>query len=124
MKKTARDLMHRGLITCKTTTTLGQVATLLTEHHVHALIVTDRDGRPVGVISDFDLLAGEWLSTDEASLATMRALTAGSCSILRISALRRSSIASGVFAGAASPIQPTDSNPAYPCSSIVGTSGR
>jgi CBS domain-containing protein len=77
MKKTTRDLMHRGLITCKTTTTLGQVATLLTEHHVHALIVTDRDGRPVGVISDFDLLAGEWLSTDEASLATMRALTAG-----------------------------------------------
>jgi len=77
MKKTVRDLMHRGLITCKTTTTLGQVATLLTEHHVHALIVTDRDGRPVGVISDFDLLAGEWLSTDEASLATMRALTAG-----------------------------------------------
>jgi CBS domain-containing protein len=77
MKKTVKDLMHRGLITCKTTTTLGQVATLLTEHHVHALVVTDRDGRPVGVISDFDLLAGEWLSTDEASLATMRAMTAG-----------------------------------------------
>jgi CBS domain-containing protein len=77
MKKTVRDLMHRGLITCKTTTTLGQVATLLTEHHVHALIVVDRDDRPVGVISDFDLLAGEWLSTDEPSLATMRSLTAG-----------------------------------------------
>jgi len=77
MKKTVRDLMHRGLITCKTTTTLGQVATLLTEHHVHALVVTDRDDRPVGVISDFDLLAGEWLSTDDASLATMRAMTAG-----------------------------------------------
>ncbi len=77
MKKTVRDLMHRGLITCKTTTTLGQVATMLTEHHVHALVVTDRDDRPVGVISDFDLLAGEWLSTDDASLATMRAMTAG-----------------------------------------------
>ena len=77
MKKKVRDLMHRGLITCRTTTTLGQVATMLTEHHVHALIVADRDGRPVGVISDFDLLAGEWLSTDEASLATMRGLTAG-----------------------------------------------
>ena len=77
MKKILRDLMHHGLITCKTSTTLGQVATLLTEHHVHALLVTDRDGRPVGVISDFDLLAGEWLSTDDASLATMRQLTAG-----------------------------------------------
>ena len=77
MKKRVGDLMHRGLLTCKTSTTLGQVATLLTEHHVHALVVVDRDGRPVGVISDFDLLAGEWLSTDEASLATMRQLTAG-----------------------------------------------
>ena len=77
MKKSVGDLMHRGLITCKTSTTLGQVATLLTEHHVHALVVADRDGRPAGVISDFDLLAGEWLSTDEASLATMRSLTAG-----------------------------------------------
>src|SRR5512137_2270893 len=77
MNKTVRDLMHRGLITCKTTTTLGQVATMLTEQHVHALVVVDRDNRPVGVISDFDLLAGEWLSTDEASLATMRAMTAG-----------------------------------------------
>ena len=77
MKKSVGDLMHRGLISCKTSTTLGQVATLLTEHHVHALIVSDRDGRPAGIISDFDLLAGEWLSTDAASLATMRQLTAG-----------------------------------------------
>jgi len=77
MNKTVRDLMHQGLITCTTTTTLGQVATMLTEQHVHALVVVDRDNRPVGVISDFDLLAGEWLSTDEASLATMRAMTAG-----------------------------------------------
>lgn len=77
MDKKVRELMHRGLITCKTTTRLGEVATMLTEHHVHAMIVVDRDNRPVGVISDFDLLAGEWLSTDEASLATMRALTAG-----------------------------------------------
>lgn len=77
MTKRVRDLMHPGLITCQTTTRLGEVATMLTEHHVHAMIVVDRDGRPVGVISDFDLLAGEWLSTDEESLATMRSLTAG-----------------------------------------------
>jgi CBS domain-containing protein len=77
MNKKVRDLMHRGLITCKTTTRLGEVAAMLTAHHVHAMIVVDRDSRPVGVISDFDLLAGEWLSTDDASLATMRAMTAG-----------------------------------------------
>jgi CBS domain-containing protein len=77
MNKLVRDLMHAGLLTCHPGDTLGQVAVLLTQHHVHALIVADGDGRPVGVISDYDLLAGEWLSADSQSLDTMRALTAG-----------------------------------------------
>jgi len=68
--------MHTGLITCKADATLGQVAVLLNQHHVHALAVTDRDGRVLGVISDFDLLAGEWLSSDAESLNTMRNMTA------------------------------------------------
>jgi len=77
MNKLVKDLMHAGLITCKTNATLGQVAVLLNQHHVHALLVTDRDGRALGVIADFDLMAGEWLSSDEDSLAAMRTLTAG-----------------------------------------------
>jgi signal-transduction protein with cAMP-binding, CBS, and nucleotidyltransferase domain len=64
------------VLTSKADATLGQVATLLHQHHVHALVVTDRDGREVGIISDFDLLAGEWLSSDSESLETMRRLTA------------------------------------------------
>jgi CBS domain-containing protein len=76
MAKLVKDLMHTGLITCKPTATLGQVAVLLNQHHVHALVVTDRDGRTLGLISDFDLMAGEWLSSDEESLAVMRRLTA------------------------------------------------
>ncbi len=77
MKKLVRDLMHPGLLACRPDATLGQVSVLLTRHHVHALIVADRDGRPLGIISDYDLLAGEWLSADAQSLATMRHLTAG-----------------------------------------------
>lgn len=77
MTKLVSDLMHRGLITCTQDTPLGQVAVLLTRHHVHALIVVDRDRRPVGLISDYDLMAGEWLSADNESLSTMRKLTAG-----------------------------------------------
>jgi CBS domain-containing protein len=77
MKKLVRDLMHPGLLTCRPDATLGQVSVLLTQHHVHALIVADRDGRPIGIISDYDLLAGEWLSEDPESLLTMRSLTAG-----------------------------------------------
>lgn len=76
MTKLVKDLMHTGMITCKPTATLGQVAVLLNQHHVHALVVTDRDGRTLGLISDFDLMAGEWLSSDDESLAIMRKLTA------------------------------------------------
>jgi CBS domain-containing protein len=76
MTKLVKDLMHAGLITCKPDATLGQVAVLLNQHHVHALAVTDRDGRVLGLISDFDLMAGEWLSSDEESHAVMRKLTA------------------------------------------------
>jgi CBS domain-containing protein len=75
--KSVRDLMHPGLITCRKDTTLGQVAAMLIQHHVHALIVEDRDRRPLGVVTDFDLLAGEWLSTDDESLGAMREMTAG-----------------------------------------------
>jgi CBS domain-containing protein len=75
--KTVRDLMHRGLLTCRPDATIGQVSILLTQEHVHALVVSDRDGRPIGIISDFDLLTGEWLSADSQSLTAMRNLTAG-----------------------------------------------
>jgi CBS domain-containing protein len=75
--KTVRDLMHPGLLTCQPETTIGQLSALLTRHHIHALIVADPDNHPVGIISDYDLLAGEWLSADSESLAAMRKLTAG-----------------------------------------------
>lgn len=76
MTQAVKDLIHPGLITCPSTTSLGHVATLLTEHHIHALIVADQPDVPLGIITDFDLLAGEWLSVDEESLNTMRHMTA------------------------------------------------
>ncbi len=51
MTRTVREIMHPGVITCQPNATLGQVAILLSQHHVHALIVADRDGRPFGIIS-------------------------------------------------------------------------
>jgi CBS domain-containing protein len=77
MTKPVRELMHPGLITCRVDTPIGQAALLLLQHRIHALVVTDRDGRPVGLLSDFDLLAGEWLSADQESLEAMRRMTAG-----------------------------------------------
>jgi CBS domain-containing protein len=77
MKKFVRDLMHLGLLTCESSATLGQVAALLTQYHVHALVVVDHENHPQGIISDYDLLAGEWLSAEPQGLVTMRKLTAG-----------------------------------------------
>ncbi len=77
MKKLVRDLMHPGLHTCDSQATLGQVAALLTQYHVHALVVIDHENHPLGIISDYDLLAGEWLAAEPQGLAAMRKLTAG-----------------------------------------------
>jgi CBS domain-containing protein len=77
MEKLVRDLMHSGVHTCRVDATLGQVASLLTELHVHACIVVDKENDPQGIISDYDLLAGEWLAIDAQDLKTMRKLTAG-----------------------------------------------
>lgn len=44
---------------------------------VHALVVVDLEGKPVGLLSDFDLLTGEWLSGTPESLGVMRRMTAG-----------------------------------------------
>lgn len=76
MKKLVKNLMRPGIFICKPDATLGQVATLLDQNHVHALFVADHEGRILGVISDFDLVAGEWLSADPESLEVMRKLTA------------------------------------------------
>jgi CBS domain-containing protein len=77
MKKIVRDLMHAGIHTCTLDATLGQVAVLLTQNHIHALVVVDHQNHPQGIISDYDLLAGEWLAADTQGLKTMRKLTAG-----------------------------------------------
>jgi CBS-domain-containing membrane protein len=76
MSKLVRDLMHKGFICCRTDATLGELARQMSNQYVHALVVCDRDQRPLGIISDFDLLAGEWLSADPESLKAMQELTA------------------------------------------------
>ena len=77
MTTLVRDLMHRGIIRCRPDISLGQVSKLLAQHHVHSLFVSQENEIPVGVITDYDVLAGEWLSGDPDSLAVMRTMTAG-----------------------------------------------
>jgi CBS domain-containing protein len=87
--------MHPGVITCRPDAPLGQVAVLLYNHHVHALIVADRDGRPLGIISDFDLLAGEWLSGDPQGLDAMRDMTAAELMSTPVNTVEADSPAAG-----------------------------
>jgi CBS domain-containing protein len=77
MTKLVRDIMHPGVLTCAPDLTLGQVAVLLHQRHVHAIFVAAPEGAILGVVTDFDLLAGEWLSADRHSLSVMRKMTAG-----------------------------------------------
>jgi CBS domain-containing protein len=66
----------RPLVTCPPTARLGEVAAMLRQNRVHAVIVAGVHG-PTGILSDTNLLAGEWLAEDEEKLAAMRAMTAG-----------------------------------------------
>ena len=77
MTPRVHEVMHHGLITCAPDATLGQAARRMYQAGVHALVVVDLEGEPVGILSDFDLLAGEWLSGDPKSLDVMRRMTAG-----------------------------------------------
>jgi CBS domain-containing protein len=71
------DLMTEGVITCNADATLASVSMILAAHRIHAVFVIDASGRVAGVLSDFDLLAGEWLGNDPEGLQTMQAVTAG-----------------------------------------------
>jgi CBS domain-containing protein len=75
--KHVREVMRTGLITCTPETTLGEAAALLQRHRIHALVVAQPGREPLGILSDLDMLAGEWLSTDPESLEAMRRITAG-----------------------------------------------
>lgn len=71
-----RSLMTEGVISCRPDALLGDVARCLADGRVRAVFILDRDDRPLGVVSDFDLLAGEWLGADATSVDAIRQMTA------------------------------------------------
>jgi CBS domain-containing protein len=71
------DLMSRDIITCGHDVNLASVARILARRRVHAVFVVDDAGQATGVVSDFDLLAGEWMAGDAEGLSTMKSMTAG-----------------------------------------------
>lgn len=71
------DLMTKDIVECPFDASLAAVAATLAHRGVHAVFVLDAEGQPLGVVSDFDLLAGEWLGQDPEGFRTMREMTAG-----------------------------------------------
>jgi CBS domain-containing protein len=73
---TVAELMKFGLITVRPEARLGEVARTLLQQRIHAALVAEPGGPPLGIVSDVDLLAGEWLAGDARALDTLRRLTA------------------------------------------------
>jgi CBS domain-containing protein len=50
--------MHHGILSCTSDAPLGEVAGLMATHRVHAVAITDGNGRrPIGIASDLDVVA-------------------------------------------------------------------
>jgi CBS domain-containing protein len=62
--KTIADVMHKGIIACGPETTMTEVVRIISDADVHAVVVTDQDSQPLGIISHTDIirLYGEDLS--------------------------------------------------------------
>lgn len=55
-RKTVGDVMTREVVTISDTTPFKEIVRLMGEYHVSALPVLDGSGRPVGIVSEADLL--------------------------------------------------------------------
>jgi crotonyl-CoA carboxylase/reductase len=50
------DVMHEGVITCAPDSSVPEIATLLVDHQIHAVVVVNPAGDAVGVVSQTDLV--------------------------------------------------------------------
>jgi crotonyl-CoA carboxylase/reductase len=59
--------MHRGIISCTPTDTVGTVAKIMVNKEIHAVVVMDEQGKAIGVVSQTDMvLARQGRTPDEA----------------------------------------------------------
>ena len=55
-QKRVEDVMHYGVITCRTHTVLKEVVRVIADSDVHALVVIHDNGNVAGIVSHMDLL--------------------------------------------------------------------
>jgi len=72
------DCMHSGVLTCCEDDSLRHVAAIMANHRVHAVVITTSTAeRPIGVVSDLDVVAAVAAGVDGAAreAAATEALT-------------------------------------------------
>ncbi|MDG4595004.1 MAG: CBS domain-containing protein [Candidatus Contendobacter sp.] len=62
--------MHRGIIACAPGDTVGQVAKIMVDHEIHAVVVMD-GGKAVGVVSQTDMVLARQGRTPEQARAML-----------------------------------------------------
>jgi crotonyl-CoA carboxylase/reductase len=66
------QVMHKGLISCVRGTSVADVSKTMLGHHIHAVIVLDEAERPIGIVSQTDIVRASQTKTRN----ELRALTA------------------------------------------------
>ena len=56
MERTIRDAMHRGVVTCKVSSTAEEVAKILLDNHVSVAVVVDERSDACGILTKTDLI--------------------------------------------------------------------
>ncbi|MEZ5889797.1 MAG: crotonyl-CoA carboxylase/reductase [Xanthobacteraceae bacterium] len=74
-----RELMHRGIIACAPTDTVGQVAKTMIDKDIHAVVVME-GGKAVGVVSQTDMvLARQGRTADQARVILAQDIMTPGC---------------------------------------------
>ncbi len=71
----AKEVMTKHVVTVRPNTTVDEVARLLMTHRITGVPVTDDEGRVLGIVSEFDLLAKHGRSAGEVMTRDVIAVT-------------------------------------------------
>ena len=56
-KDAVHNYMTRDPVTVSQTSSIGELARLMIDNHIHRVIVTEKTGKPIGIVSSTDVLA-------------------------------------------------------------------
>jgi signal-transduction protein with cAMP-binding, CBS, and nucleotidyltransferase domain len=65
VERLVRDVMHRGVVTCETWNTVKEVARMIVDFDVHAVVVLDEMGEACGIITKTDVMRKYGQDTDK-----------------------------------------------------------